>query len=320
MKNEKVIKIIRVAKKYYEQHIDQKDIAAQEGISVSTVSRMLQKAQDMGYVKIHVEYPVLSNEELSASLQTAYGLKKVFIVPKLSDNPESVLSDVCKAAAGDLPGYVKEGAIIGTAWGRTMKCLSGYISDLGIHNVKAVQMIGKVSSTSIPVGADDLLAAISKGGDGEAYVIPAPVAADAKESAEILRQETNIARALELGRECDVALLGIGGMSRDTILYRSGCLTEQEMNALEAQGAVGDMCAIFFDTNGKLIPSTFDARRISISPEELKAIPYKIVVVSGMEKKEALHGALMGGFVDILYADEELGQEMMNAILPGELR
>ena len=45
MKNDKIIKIIRVAKKYYESHMDQKIIAQEEEISVSTVSRMLKKAE-----------------------------------------------------------------------------------------------------------------------------------------------------------------------------------------------------------------------------------------------------------------------------------
>ena len=55
MKNDKIIKIIRVAKKYYESHMDQKIIAQEEEISVSTVSRMLKKAEEMGYIKITVE-------------------------------------------------------------------------------------------------------------------------------------------------------------------------------------------------------------------------------------------------------------------------
>ena len=75
MKNDKIIKIIRVAKKYYESHMDQKIIAKEEGISVSTVSRMLKRAEELGYIKISVEYPVLSNEELSESLQKKYKLK-----------------------------------------------------------------------------------------------------------------------------------------------------------------------------------------------------------------------------------------------------
>ena len=63
--------------------MDQKVIAQEEGMSVSTFSRMLKKAEEMGYIKITVEYPVLSNEELSASLKKKYNLEKVFLVPKL---------------------------------------------------------------------------------------------------------------------------------------------------------------------------------------------------------------------------------------------
>ena len=86
MKNDKIIKIIRVAKKYYEQNMHHKHISQEEGMSVSTVSRKLKKPEDIGYIKITVEYPVLSNEELSASLKKKYNLEKVFLVPKLSDN------------------------------------------------------------------------------------------------------------------------------------------------------------------------------------------------------------------------------------------
>ena len=135
MKNDKIIKIIRVAKKYYESHMDQKVIAQEEGMSVSTVSRMLKKAEEMGYIKITVEYPVLSNEELSASLKKKYNLEKVFLVPKLSDAPVAVQEDVCRAAAKDLSSYLNDGSIIGTAWGRTMKSFANYVSDLGVHNV-----------------------------------------------------------------------------------------------------------------------------------------------------------------------------------------
>ena len=148
MKNDKIIKIIRVAKKYYESHMDQKIIAQEEDISVSTVSRMLKKAEEMGYIKITVEYPVLSNEELSASLKKKYNLEKVFLVPKLSDAPVAVQEDVCRAAAKDLSSYLNDGSIIGTAWGRTMKSFANYVSDLGVHNVKVVQINGKTNCQS----------------------------------------------------------------------------------------------------------------------------------------------------------------------------
>lgn len=311
MKNDKIIKIIRVAKKYYESHMDQKIIAQEEDISVSTVSRMLKKAEEMGYIKITVEYPVLSNEELSASLKKKYNLEKVFLVPKLSDAPVAVQEDVCRAAAKDLSSYLNDGSIIGTAWGRTMKSFANYVSDLGVHNVKVVQINGKTNETSVPVGADDLSQAIARAGHGEAYVIPAPVAVDSAEIAEMLKKERNISAALTLARECQIALFGVGNLSRNTILYRSGSLKEEDFIELEEKGAVGDVCTCFFDARGEAVSSSFAKRRISITLEELKKIPCKIGVASGLEKKEALHAALLGEYINILYADEELGKELI---------
>ena len=265
MKNDKIIKIIRVAKKYYESHMDQKIIAQEEGISVSTVSRMLKKAEEMGYIKITVEYPVLSNEELSDSLQKRYGLKKVFLVPKLSSTSIAVQEDVCRAAAKDFSSYLKDGSIIGTAWGRTMKSFANYISDLGVKNVKVVQLNGKTNLTSVPVGADDLSQAIARAGCGEAYVIPAPVAVDSAEIADMLKQERNISAALTLGRDCQIALFGIGNLSRNTILYHSGSLKEEDFVELEKKGAVGDVCTCFFNASGEAVSSSFSRRRISLT-------------------------------------------------------
>ena len=272
---------------------------------------MLKKAEEMGYIKITVEYPVLSNEELSASLKKKYNLEKVFLVPKLSDAPVAVQEDVCRAAAKDLSSYLNDGSIIGTAWGRTMKSFANYVSDLGVHNVKVVQINGKTNETSVPVGADDLSQAIARAGHGEAYVIPAPVAVDSAEIAEMLKKERNISAALTLARECQIALFGVGNLSRNTILYRSGSLKEEDFIELEEKGAVGDVCTCFFDAQGEAVSSSFAKRRISITLEELKKIPCKIGVASGLEKKEALHAALLGEYINILYADEELGKELI---------
>lgn len=75
-----------------------------------------------------------------------------------------------------------------------MKSFANYVSDLGVHNVKVVQINGKTNETSVPVGADDLSQAIARAGHGEAYVIPAPVAVDSAEIAEMLKRKKYLCR------------------------------------------------------------------------------------------------------------------------------
>lgn len=311
MNTNKLIQMLRVAKKYYEYHMDQKEIAKEEGISNSTVSRMLQKAIDMGYVKISIDYPFLSNEELSKELKKAYGLKEVFLVPVVVDEPNGILIDTCKAAAAALPGYVESGNMIGTAWGRTMKCLSAYVPDLKVEDIKIVQLNGTYNKADMPAGAEAMIEAMARQGRGNGYIIPAPVVVDTAEMASMLKEDTVVKGTLEMARNCDVAVFSIGLVNEQSMMYQAGYLDEGAFEQLKEIGAVGDICSNYFDINGNLADAVLDQRKIGISLEELKKIPCKIGVVSGSGKASALHGALKGGYIDILYADEALGKALI---------
>lgn len=311
MNTNKLIQMLRVAKKYYEYHMDQKEIAKEEGISNSTVSRMIQKALDLGYVKISIDYPLLSNEELSRELKKAYGLRDVFLVPVVVDEPNGVMIDTCKAAAAALPSYIESDTVIGTAWGRTMKCLAAYIPDLQAHNTKIVQLNGRCNQLAMPVGANDMVEAMARQGRGTGYMIPAPVVVDSPETARMLREDSGVKETLELARSCQTAVFSIGLLSEDSIMYRTGYLNEGVYRQLQENGALGDICSNYFDKEGKTADDMLAERRIGITLEELKKIPCKIGVVSGVQKAEALHSALKGGYIDVLYADEEVGKALL---------
>lgn len=76
MDTNKSYQIIRVAKKYYELHMGQLEIAQEEGVSKSTISRMLQKAIDLGYVKVTIDAPVESVKEMEDQLKQTFHLKE----------------------------------------------------------------------------------------------------------------------------------------------------------------------------------------------------------------------------------------------------
>lgn len=312
MNTNKLIQMLRVSKKYYEYHMDQKSIAAQEGISNSTVSRMLQKALDMGYVKISIDYPFLSNEELSEELKKSYGVKEVFLVPVVVDDKNGIMIDTCKAAAMALPKYIESGYVVGTTWGRTMQCLASYIPDLQVENIKIVQMNGSCNRTDMPAGADAMIQTLARQGRGDGYNIPAPVMVDSPKMAQMLKEDTVIKEALELARNCDVAVFSIGPLNENSMMYQAGYLGDGIFEKLKEGNAVGDICSNYVDINGVLADEELAERRIGISLEELKKIPCKIAVVSGEKKAAVLHGALKGGYIDVLYADEALGKALLS--------
>ena len=79
MDTNKSYQIIRVAKKYYELHMGQLEIAQEEGVSKSTISRMLQKAVDLGYVKVTIDAPIESVKEMEDKLKNIFHLKEIFV-------------------------------------------------------------------------------------------------------------------------------------------------------------------------------------------------------------------------------------------------
>ena len=90
MDTNKSYQIIRVAKKYYELHMGQLEIAQEEGVSKSTISRMLQKVIDLGYVKVTIDdysnYPNVSKKDLYLNLKDS---SKVYVVYNLLSDADS---------------------------------------------------------------------------------------------------------------------------------------------------------------------------------------------------------------------------------------
>ncbi len=66
---------------YYEEGLNQKEIGKIMKVSVSTVSRMLKEAQDMGMVEIVIKYPYATIPSLAKEVREKYGLKDAFVLP-----------------------------------------------------------------------------------------------------------------------------------------------------------------------------------------------------------------------------------------------
>ena len=98
----KMNQAIRIAKLYYELHYNQLEIAAREGISKSSVSRILKNAMDMGIIEVRIKDSVLVNGDLENELIARFPIKRAIIVPDLVGNSQILMQDVCAALAEDL--------------------------------------------------------------------------------------------------------------------------------------------------------------------------------------------------------------------------
>jgi DNA-binding transcriptional regulator LsrR (DeoR family) len=106
-------------------------------------------------------------------------------------------------------------------------------------------------------------------------------------------------------------VVGIGHVEFQKIssMFFADHISPHALSRLESKGAVGDICARFFDIIGTYVFPELGV--IGINLEQLKAIPEVIAVAGGMEKVRAVLGALRGGYVKTLITDTETAQAVL---------
>jgi DNA-binding transcriptional regulator LsrR (DeoR family) len=121
-----------------------------------------------------------------------------------------------------------------------------------------------------------------------------------------------VARALECARAADIAFVGIGAPRQDSILIREGSIVSwQELEALTAEGAVGDINLRYFDARGHAMASHLDSRVIGLSLEEFRSIPHVVGIAGGAAKLNAIRGALEGRLVNVLVTDHRTAERLL---------
>jgi len=86
-------------------------------------------------------------------------------------------------------------------------------------------------------------------------------------------------------------------------------ITRQTLARLEEEGAVGDICARFFNEKGTQVLPNLGV--IGINLDQIKAVPQVIAIAGGMEKTKAILGALNGGYVNTLITDSATAQAVL---------
>lgn len=307
----KLEQIIKIAKMHYELHYSQLEIAKKEGISKSTVSRLLKAAMDEGIIEVRIRESVLRNSSLEHDLLARFPISRAVLVPDLLENPQILLRDICTALAKDLPRYIKNDSIVGVAWGNTLAVLANHLTKIKRSGVSVIQLSGGFSKAVYESGALDILKNFADCVGGTGYQIPAPAMVDTPFIAEALKQDSQIRHILDMAKQCRTAIFSVGNMERPSVLYEMGVISEKEYLDFRQRGAVGDCCSHFLDRRGQIFDKDLDDRVVGTSLEIIKKIPNKMLIACGKEKAEVVSAALTGGLVDSLYIDAPTAEEIV---------
>jgi len=303
----------KVANLYYERKLRQADIAAQLDLSQATVSRLLKRALDENIVRISVSTPLGCFPDLENELTTRYDLKEVIVVDADPDE-KRLLLNLGAAAAFYLENTIKDGETIGiSSWSETLLATANAMQPLNRSiRARVIQILGGIGNPTAETHAVQLTRRLANLVHGEATVLSAPGVVGSPETRDILLADPFVNEAIAVFDQVTLALVGIGTVEPSRLLASSGnVFSEQELEILRDQGAVGDICVRFFDKEGRRVNTPLDDRVIGMSLEQLKRVRRTVGIAGGERKHAAVRGALKGGWIHVLITDHLTASELV---------
>lgn len=302
-----------VAEMYYLGQKNQAEIAKSIGVTRSMISRMLTEARENGIVEIRVRRPVQSDRELELALIEQFGLKNALVVTSTHKGGDQLLSALGNAAAQMLRRYLAPKMVLGLAWGTSISATVDAFESSSLRPIKVVQLVGAMGARNMEYDGHDLVARMSEKIGGEAYYLNAPYLCESAAMAKSLLETKSIKETISLGRQTDVALLGVGTTSPDfSSFYLAGYISLQELQRLRREGAVGDVGGLHFDASGQPACEDFSDRLVSIRRKELLSIPIRLGVAGGEGKADAILAALQGRYINVLVTDSLTARKVLD--------
>jgi len=303
----------KVARMYYEQGLRQTEIMGRLSMSQSTISRLLKRAEKAGIVRITVSVPSGVNPELEEALQERFGLREAIVVDSMDDD-EQIVRDLGPAAAFYVETTLKPNEVVGiSSWSAALlamvDCMRPNPRNSGI---RVVQILGGVGNPAAEVHATQLTRRFANLVGGTATLLPAPGVVGSAEAKRVLMKDRYVEEALRLIDTVTLALVGIGSVEPSRMLAQSGnVFAPKELQALSAQGAVGDICLRFFNEIGTQVTTALDSRVISMELDQLRKADRVVGVAGGRRKVAAIRGALDGKLVSVLITDRNTAQRLL---------
>lgn len=305
-------RLLRIAWAYYVEGVTQNEIAKLFGLNRVRVNRLLAAARESGMVRITIEAPGAPFVALERKLETAFGLRKVVIVPApVSGSPLHV--SIAAAAGAHFSHLLGNGRSVGIGWGRTLRLSLQSMRLTPSRDLSIVALIGGLTRASV-MNAYETASHLADLHQADCFYIAAPAYADDAETRNILLQQTMIRDVMDRARALDCALVSVGGMGPDSTMEQLGLVSPRDRKSLVAAGAVGDLLGHFIDAEGHIVDHPLNHRVIAVEPKTLSAMSRVVLASGGPDKDQVILGALRGGYCDELITDDATGERLLKMI------
>lgn len=296
-----------VARRHYVEGCSKVEIAAEVGLSRFKVARLLDEARERGIVRIEVVEDPEIDVDRSIRLRAELGLAHVLALTPDSGGLAG-LDRLGDTAARFVAELLEEHDVLGLPWSRTVHAMVRRLRSL--PPIPVVQLCGAQPPPGDDSSAVEVVVDAARLAGTRGHVFFTPLLVTDAATAAALRQEPQVARALERASTVTTAVVGVGAWGPGTSTVHDAC-TQADRADLTARGVVGEIAGVAFDASGAVVASPVADRLIAVDASALSAIPRVVALARGAQRARAVRAAARGGLITGLVADAELAEALL---------
>ncbi len=302
--------LVDVATRYYLKEETQQTIANELYISRPTVSRLLKRAKAEGIVSIRIDNRTDKFDSLWRDLVRKYKIDNAYISTSLPDGSRT-LEETTKLASDVLYDNLHDNCKVAISWGRSVRQTVKYLRRKKLKNTIVADMFGAVNYDNEDSNSHAIGMNLSEKIGAKFFPIPAPLFVNDEELKTSLLNTPIMKKAMEVLDDVDFLITGISSLESVGFHNIWDIYLEDDIKSkVRSLGAVGFMCARFFDKNGSFLDIDINRKIIGIDESLIKK--KRVMCIStGSDKVEALKTALNAGLIDILVCDEETANSLL---------
>lgn len=305
LSNDKIKKLVTIAKLYYEENKTQNEIAQEMGISRALISRYLTEARHYGIVKIQIQSPIEEAKILLDKLKDQFGIRGGYIVA----NSLSELDTNRHIADVIIEGMEKLGSVpIGVGWGTIIGTIVQQLRKKTSVNstTKVYPLVGNSGVFNRDYHSSEIISVFAEKTGGTPVYWSAPAFVESPEEMKKLKDLEGYKKIESGWKSIKIAFVNIG----DYPSVPDFATAASYGNKLTEQKAVGKMLCYYYDINGHLIKPDMDCT-MQIPMEILSKRKFVIGVCSANVNPKALEGALKTGVFTHIVAAKNIVEQII---------
>ncbi|RBY83892.1 transcriptional regulator [Geodermatophilus sp. TF02-6] len=298
----------QVVRRYYLDGRSKVEIAEEFRLSRFKVARLIESARASGLVRIEIGHRGLIDVDLSARLQSRFGLAHAVVVDTRDDSAETLRKHLGQVAAELLAEVTGPDDVLGVAWARSVGAMAGALPRLAA--VPVVQLTGAVSLPDGDASSIDVVRDVARAAGGPAYVFYAPFTVPDAATARTLRRQREVALALDQLPRVTKAVVGVGLWAPGQSTLHDAA-AESDRRSLRRLGVCAEVSGVFLTADGEPVRTALSERMIGIDAEQMRAIAEVVVIAYGLPKVPAARAALRSGLVNGLVTHTSFAEALL---------